>query len=107
MTLSSTEVEYLALIAAVKEALSLFLRNLIGDHSTAIMAAARLPIRSRSCMRIISLLKQQPDRIARSGRSHVDIRHHFLKAHVANGDVYLPIAHRPADALEYLTILYS
>ena len=47
-----------------------------------------------------------PDLVLLSGdperTKHIDIRHHFLKQHVAKGDVrlqYLPTAQQPADAL--------
>ena len=94
VALSSTEAEYLALSAAVKEAL--FLRNLVGD---VLPSAAKTIVLHEDNQ---STIKQALNLTGSERTKHVDIRHHFLKAHVANGDVrleYLPTAQQPADAL--------
>ena len=49
-----------------------------------------------------STIKQAMNLTGSQRTKHVDIRHHFLKQHVADGTVclqYLPTAQQPADAL--------
>ena len=94
VALSSTEAEYLALSAAVKEAL--FLRNLVGDVLPSAVKTITLYEDNQST------IKQALNLQGSERTKHVDIRHHFLKQHVANVDVrlqYLPTAQQPADAL--------
>ena len=94
VALSSTEAEYLALSSAVKEALSLC--NLLRDIWPDAAANVTLFEDNQSTIKQASNL-QSSDRT-----KHVDIRHHFIKHHVANGDIaleYLPTADQPADAL--------
>jgi hypothetical protein len=94
VALSSTEAEYLALSAAAKDAL--FLRNLMGDLWPALAKTVTLFEDNQSTIKQASNL-QSSDRT-----KHIEIRHHFLKDHVANGDIaleYLPTAEQPADAL--------
>jgi len=94
VALSSTEAEYLALSAAVKEAL--FLRNLVGDVLPSAVKTIVLHEDNQST------IKQALNLAGSERTKHIDIRHHFLKAHVANGDVrleYLPTDQQPADAL--------
>ncbi len=94
VALSSTEAEYLALSAAVKDAL--FLRNLMTDLWPALATTVTLFEDNQSTIKQASNL-QSSDRT-----KHVDIRHHFLKEHVANGNValeYLPTSDQVADAL--------
>ncbi len=92
---SSTEAEYLALAAATKEAL--FLRNLLGDLST---TAAGAPVTLFEDNQ--STIKQASNLQSSARTKHIDVRHHFIKDHVARGDVvleYLPTESQPADAL--------
>jgi len=94
VALSSTEAEYLALSAAVREAL--FLRNLLGDLHPAAAGTITLFEDNQSTIKQAYNL-QSSDRT-----KHVDIRHHFIKQHVAKGDValeYIPTAEQLADAL--------
>ena len=96
VALSSTEAEYLALSPAVKEALHL--RNLLHDLCPAISKTAPVTLYedNQSTIKLASNL-QSSERT-----KHVDIRHHFLKDHVANGDitlVHIPTSDQPADAL--------
>ena len=94
VALSSTEAEYLALSAAVKEAL--FLRNLAGDVLPSGAETITLFEDNQST------IKQALNLSGSERTKHIDIRHHFLKQHVAKGDVrlqYLPTAQQPADAL--------
>ena len=49
-----------------------------------------------------STIKQASNLQSSDRTKHIEIRHHFLKDHVANGDIaleYLPTAEQPADAL--------
>jgi hypothetical protein len=94
VALSSTEAEYLALSSAVKDALSLcnLLRDVWPD------AATRITIFEDNQ----STIKQASNLQSSDRTKHVDIRHHFIKHHVVNGNValeYLPTADQPADAL--------
>ena len=66
---------------AVKEAL--FLRNLVGDVLPSVAKTIVLHEDNQST------IKQALNLTASERTKHVDIRHHFLKAHVANGDVRL------------------
>ena len=94
MALSSTEAEYVALSAAVRDAL--FLRNLLADLCPAVERCVTLYEDNQSTIKQASNL-QSSDRT-----KHIDIRHHFVKQHIADGDIaleYLPTAEQPADAL--------
>ena len=94
VALSSTEAEYVSLSAAVQEAL--FLRNMLFDLWPDIADTVTLNEDNQSTIR-------QALNLQSSGRTkHVDIRHHFMKQHIADGDVkleYIPTADQPADAL--------
>jgi len=94
VALSSTEAEYLALSTAVQEAL--FLRNL---HADIVPGGAKTITLYEDNQ---STIKQAMNLTGSNRTKHVDIRHHFLKQHVANNNVclqYLPTAQQPADAL--------
>ena len=94
VALSSTEAEYLALSTAVQEAL--FLRNLHADIASDGAKTITLYEDNQST------IKQAMNLSGSQRTKHVDIRHHFLKQHVANNNVclqYLPTAQQPADAL--------
>jgi len=94
VALSSTEAEYLALSTAVKDAL--FLRNLMGDL---------MPSQNKTVLLFEdnqSSIKQASNLQSSERTKHIDVRHHFIKHHVANGDValeYLPTDDQPADLL--------
>ena len=94
VALSSTEAEYLSLGTATGEAL--YLRNLLGDLHPAAAGPVTLYEDNQSTIKQASNL-QSSERT-----KHIDIRHHFIKSHVANGDIaleYIPTAEQPADAL--------
>lgn len=94
VALSSTEAEYVALSAAVRDAL--FLRNLLGDLCPAAAGCVTIFEDNQSTIKQASNL-QSSDRT-----KHIDIRYHFVKQHIANGNIaleYLPTAQQPADAL--------
>ena len=94
VALSSTEAEYLSLGTATGEAL--YLRNLLGDLHPAAAGPVTLYEDNQSTIKQASNL-QSSERT-----KHIDIRHHFIKWHVANGDIaleYIPTAEQPADAL--------
>ena len=94
VALSSTEAEYLALSTAVKDAL--FLHNLMGDL---------MPSQSKTVTLFEdnqSSIKQASNLQSSERTKHIDVRHHFIKHHVANGDValeYLCTEDQPADLL--------
>ena len=94
VALSSTEAEYVSLSAAVQEAL--FLRNMLFDLWPDIADTVTLHEDNQSTIR-------QALNLQSSNRTkHVDIRHHFLKQHIADGEIkleYIPTADQPADAL--------
>jgi hypothetical protein len=95
VALSSTEAEYLALSTAVQEAL--FLRNLHADIASAGVAKTITLHEDNQ-----STIKQAMNLTGSQRTKHIDIRHHFLKQHVADGTVclkYIPTAQQPADAL--------
>ena len=94
VALSSTEAEYLALSAATREAL--YLRNLLRDLCPDAAGTVTLYEDNQST------IKQASNVLSSDRTKHIDIRHHFVKSHVANGDIvleYLPTAEQPADAL--------
>jgi len=94
VALSSTEAEYLALSVAVKEAL--YLRNLFREVHSA--RAPAVPMFEDNQSTIKQALNLQSSARTR----HIDVRHHFLKQHVTNGDIslqYLPTDQQPADCL--------
>jgi len=94
VTLSSTEAEYVALGSAVREAL--FLRSLFSvllDHPL-----STVPILEDNQ----STIRQASNLQSTSRSKHLDIRHHFLKDHVQQGDVqlyYVPTSLQAADSL--------
>ena len=83
VALSSTEAEYLALSPAVKEAL--FLRNLLHDLCPTMSKSATVALFEDNQ----STIKQASNLQSSDRTKHVDIRHHFIKQHVANGDIAL------------------
>jgi len=95
VALSSTEAEYLALSAAVKEAL--FIRGLLDDILPSAASDGIVLHEDNQ-----STIKQALNLQGSERTKHVAIRHHFLKQHVASGViklVYIPTAEQPADAL--------
>ena len=94
VTLSSTEAEYVALGEAVKEAL--YLRNLFRELLNADIPPIALLEDNQSTMK--QALSLQSTRRTK----HIDIRHHFLKQHFANGAFtlhYIPTHLQAADCL--------
>ena len=94
VTMSSTEAEYVALGEAVKEAL--YLRNLFSELLNA--APPSIPLFEDNQSTIKQALNTQSSRRTK----HIDIRHHFLKQHVANNVVslhYIPTSLQSADCL--------
>ena len=80
---------------AVQEAL--FLRNLHADIASAGVAKTITLFEDNQ-----STIKQAMNLTGSQRTKHIDIRHHFLKQHVADGTVcvkYIPTAQQPADAL--------
>jgi hypothetical protein len=95
VALSSTEAEYLSLSDAVKDAL--FLRNLLADLCPSVLAHGVVLFEDNQ-----STIKQSLNTESSARTKHIDIRHHFFKQHVSNGDVtleYIPTEDQVADAL--------
>ena len=91
---SSTEAEYVSLSAAVQDAL--YLRNLLGDLWPEAVQAVTLHEDNQSTIRQALNLQSS------SRTKHVDVSHHFIKHHIAEGVVnlqYIPTGEQPADAL--------
>jgi hypothetical protein len=94
VTLSTHEAEYVALGDAVKEAL--YLRNLFRELTNKDMPA--IPLLEDNQSTIKQALNLQSTRRTK----HIDMRHHFLKEHVANKDVsmhYISTTQQAADCL--------
>jgi hypothetical protein len=94
VALSSTEAEYLSLASAVKEVL--YLRNLLCDLGLS------LPMHTTVLEDNQSTIKMALNQASSARTKHIDIRHHFLKSHVNNGNVtlrYVPTEHQAADCL--------
>lgn len=95
VTMSSTEAEYVALGDAVKEAL--YLRNLFAELLNTTTPPS-IPLFEDNQSAIKQALNTQSSRRTK----HIDIRHHFLKQHVANNVVtlhYIPTSLQAADCL--------
>jgi hypothetical protein len=94
VALSSTEAEYLALTAAVKEALWIrtFLQDLgIHDNNTTTVYSD-----NQGCL----ALAKNP--VYHGRTKHIDVRHHFIRNNIENGDIvvdYCRTDHMPADML--------
>ena len=94
VALSSTEAEYLSLASAVKEVL--YLRNLLCDLGLS------LPMHTTVLEDNQSTIKMALNQASSARTKHIDIRHHFLKSHVNNGNVtlrYVSTEHQAADCL--------
>eukprot|EP00048_Salpingoeca_helianthica_P013920 m.211283 g.211283 ORF g.211283 m.211283 type:complete len:273 (+) comp15559_c3_seq2:760-1578(+) len=92
---SSCEAEYVALSAAVKEAL--YLRSLLADVLSAPRQSVVLLEDNQSCIKFAHNVENVSDRT-----KHIDIRYHHVKDHVHKGDVtltYVPTEHQAADGL--------
>lgn len=95
VTLSSTEAEYVALSDASREAL--FLRNLLVDF---IPSTRKQPV--TICEDNQSTIMQASNLASSDKSKHVAVHYHFVKQHVALGDIalqHIPTAEQPADAL--------
>ncbi len=93
VALSTVEAEYMAAAACVKQAL--WLRQLLTDLD---LPRVMLTINSDN-QGALSLTKNH---IISSRSKHIDVRHHFLREHVARGEVsfqYCCTAEMIADAL--------
>ncbi|XP_038981679.1 secreted RxLR effector protein 161-like [Phoenix dactylifera] len=91
VALSTTEAEYMALTEAAKEAI--WLRGLVQDLG---LEQDRLDINCDSQ----SALHLARDQMYHERTKHVDVRYHFIRDLVENGDVRLQkiyTAHNPAD----------
>jgi hypothetical protein len=92
IALSSTEAEYYAMTHAFKEAL--WLRVFLG----ALKLPAPRPFPILSDNQAACALSHSPAISSRS--KHIDIRHHFIRAHVQDGSfttVWVPTVDMPAD----------
>jgi len=92
VTLSTTESEYVAAAAAAKEAM--WLRKLINDIENTNSAAVVLNVDNQSAIK----LAKNPEFHKRS--KHIDIRYHYLRERVADGDIdikYTPTEVQIAD----------
>lgn len=92
VTLSTTESEYVAVAAAAKEAV--WLRKLISDIEDTILSATTLHIDNQSTIK----LARNPEFHKRS--KHIDIRYHYLRERVFEGDInvmYVPTEAQRAD----------
>jgi hypothetical protein len=94
VALSSTEAEYLALTAAVKEAL--WIRTFL--HDLGIIDIKETPIFSdnQGCL----ALAKNP--VYHGRTKHIDVRHHFIRDNIEKGDIvvdYCQTDHMPADLL--------
>ena len=94
VALSSTEAEYYALGSAVQEAL--WLRNLLRELTIPMLNATIIMEDNMSTIAIAS------NPIQNQRVKHVDVKYHFLRDHISNGDVelvYCPTEDMIADAL--------
>jgi len=94
IALSSTEAEYTSLACAVKGALGL--RNLLSVLWPEVSKSFVLFEDNQSTIK--QALKLQSSERTK----HIDLKHHFLKDHVAKGEIiikYIPTAEQPADCL--------
>jgi hypothetical protein len=75
---------------------ALFLRNLLSD----LWPEAVLPVTVHEDNQ--STIRQALNLQSSSRTKHVDVSHHFIKHHIAEGEVhlqYIPTGDQPADAL--------
>ena len=94
VALSSAEAEYMAAGAAVQEVI--WLRALLGELGFAQAGATTLLCDNQSAMAIAS------DDVHHARTKHIDIRHHFIRQHMAAGTVrmqWVPTADQQADIL--------
>lgn len=92
--MSTTESEYIAAASAAKEAV--WLRNLLNDIGCRCEKAIILYIDNQSAIRLI----KNPEFHKRT--KHIDIRHHFIREKVEQGDIevkYVPTNYQRADIL--------
>ena len=94
VALSSTEAEYMAVSAAVQEAI--FLRGLMGDLGYPQAGATMIYEDNQGCIAI----SENP--VMHQRTKHIDIRHHFVRERVESGDIkleYIPTENQLADLL--------
>ncbi len=92
ISLSSTEAEYMAMTHAGKEAV--FLENIFGDVGIPFSIPTTLLIDNQSAI----TLAENPIFHART--KHIDVRHHWVREKVEDGNVeleYIPTADQTAD----------
>lgn len=92
VSLSTTESEYIAAAAAAKEAS--WLRNLLQDIERGDEKPTRLLVDNQSAIKLV----KNPEFHKRT--KHIDIRHHFIRERVTDGDIeviYVPTEGQLAD----------
>ena len=104
VALSSAEAEYMALSAATQECL--WLRTILSELGYSQQEPTFIYSDNLGAISLTS------DSVLHQRVKHIDIRHHFIRDHVENGDVkaeYLRTEDQPADALTKLltAVLHS
>ena len=94
VALSSAEAEYMAVSAAVQDAI--FLRDLMGDLGYGQAGATKIYDDNQGCI----AMSENP--VMHQRTKHIDIRHHFVRERVESGDIkleYVPTEEQLADLL--------
>jgi hypothetical protein len=94
VALSSAEAEYMAVSAAVQEAI--FLRGLMGDLGYVQAGATTIYEDNQGCI----AMTENP--VMHQRTKHIDIRYHFVRERVESGDIkleYVPTEEQLADLL--------
>jgi hypothetical protein len=81
VALSSTEAEYVALSLSARDVI--WLRNLLHELGFCQKTPTKIYEDNQSCIKIAISRKQLP------GTKHIDIRHHFIRQQINNGNICL------------------